>query len=216
VTCQNSKQTYLREILEMESKNQSNQSSTTPDSASHLFERTPSHEYIEEWTKTLMQPPFSEEVKDALSVLVFRLGLEWLALPTIFFKEVASRRMVHHIPHRSDKILKGVVNLNGELKLYVALDQLLEIKTITSSLASATSYQQDRIVAIAKEGDLWVFPVEEIDGIYRWDLAQIENVPVNVSKSTADFVKGIMKMENKSVGLIDEELLFSSLKRSIQ
>jgi chemotaxis-related protein WspD len=185
-------------------------------SSSHLFERAAPSEYIEEWTNALMQPPSSEKGEETLSYMVFRLGVEWLALPTVFFKEVTTRRSVHRIPHLGGKILQGIVNLNGELKLYVALDRLLEIKSIPSSPSSNVQYQQDRIMAIAKEGDLWVFPVDEIYGIYRWNLAHLENVPANISKSTADFLKGIMKLENKSVGLLDEELLFSSLKRSIQ
>lgn len=184
--------------------------------ASHLFERSPTQEYIEEWTEALMQHPSPEKFKGALSVMVFRLGREWLALPTICFKEVAHRRPVHRIPHRSDKILLGIVNLNGELKLCVAAHQLLEIESFTLPGSNSFSYHYDRMIAIAKEGDLWVFPVDEIDGIYDWDLAVIEKVPVNLSKSTANFLKGIMKMGNKSVGLLDEELLFSSLKRSIQ
>ena len=35
-----------------------------------------------------------------LSVVIFRLGLEWLALPTGAFAEVAERRALHTLPHR--------------------------------------------------------------------------------------------------------------------
>lgn len=182
--------------------------------ASTLFERAPSQEYIEEWTESLLQA-LSETPKDILSVMVFRIGQEWLALPTVYFKEVTVRRLVHPLPHKNNKILQGVVNLNGELKLYVALDQLLEIES--TAYPPRYPYQEDRMMAIAKEGDLWVFPVDEIDGIYHWeDLSSLENVPVNVSKSKADYLKGIMKIGNKSIGLLDEELLFASLKRSVQ
>ncbi len=100
------------------------------DSASRLLDRKPEDGYIKEWTEGLRQPYHSENAGETLSVLVFRLGKEWLALPTIFFKEVMHRRPVHRIPHRSSKILLGIVNLNGELKLYVALHELLQIEML--------------------------------------------------------------------------------------
>jgi chemotaxis-related protein WspD len=168
-----------------------------PDAASRLFQKVPDKAYIEEWTQSLSQLEFSEQVLNALSVLVFR-------------------RSVHVVPHRSGKILQGVVNLNGELELYVALHELLQIETSIAFQTSRLPYQRDRMMAIVKDGELWTFPVDEVDGIYKWNLLEIENVPVNVSKSAVNYIKGIMKMENRSIGLLDEELLFASLKRSLQ
>lgn len=191
-------------------------SDSSPYTASDLFKRPAEEKYIQEWTEALGKQTFSEQSSDKLSVVVFRLGKEWLALPTIFFKEVTHRRPMHRIPHRSGKILLGIVNLNGELELYVALHELLQIEALIAPSSSLIHYQLDRMVAIIKEGERWVFPVDEMDGIYEWDLSKIENVPVTISKSSINYIKGIMKMKEKSVGLLDEELLFSSLKRSIQ
>lgn len=184
------------------------------DPASHLFERPPNEEYIKEWTATLSQPTPPEQALNLLSVLIFRLGQEWLALPTIFFKEVTHQRQVHHIPHRRSKILQGIVNLNGELELYVALHELLQIEMSMVSSSNRFPYQSNRMMAIIKEGKLWVFPVDEIEEIHSWNLLDLENVPVNLSKSKNNYLRGIMKVENKSIGLLDDELLFASLKRS--
>lgn len=183
--------------------------------ASHLLKRIPPESYMQELTEALKNPPAIEYSHEILSVLVFRLGQEWLALPTIFFKEITHRRPVHRIPHRYSPLLLGIVNLNGELQLYVALHELLNIEHAKMIQTNPTHYQENRMVAIAKEGELWVFPIDEMDGIYHWNLSLIENVPINVSKSTTNFVKGVMKMDNKSVGLLDDELLFSTLKRNI-
>jgi chemotaxis-related protein WspD len=180
-----------------------------------LFESKPSQDYIEEWTHSLLELESQEPPLNSLSVFVFRLGKEWLALATIYCKEITHRRPVHVIPHRTGKVLQGIVNLNGELELYVALHELLQIETSIDFHASMP-YQRNRMMAIIKDGEQWAFPVDEVDGIYKWNLLKIENVPVNVSKSAVNYIKGIMRMENKSVGLLDEELLFASLKRSIQ
>lgn len=185
-------------------------------SASTLLERPPPQEYLQEWTNILMRQSEGESTEETICVMVFRLGQEWLALETIYFKQVVHRRLIHRIPHRSGKTLLGMVNINGELQLCVALNRLLEIDQVITSHPSRVPYHQDRMMTIEKEHDLWIFPVDEIEGIQIWNLSAIENVPVNVSKSTASYLKGIINIGQKSVGLLDDELLFYSLKRSIQ
>lgn len=186
------------------------------DSSASLLDRKPEAGYIKEWTESLRQPFQVGDAVETISVIVFRLGNEWLALPTIYLKEVMPRRPFHRIPHRSNKILLGIVNLNGELKIYVALHELLQIEMLLDPTSNRSSYQSNRMMVAVKEGEFWIFPVDEVDGIYQWNLLEMENVPVNVSKSLTNYVKGIMKMENKNAGLLDEELLFASLKRSVQ
>lgn len=206
----------ISRIIEDQSIKEAEALLINPDSASHLFEKKPDEDYVRESTESLRQPFLFREGADKLSVLVFRLGVEWLALPTIYLKEVTQRRVVHSIPHRASPILKGIVNLNGELKLYVSLHELLQIDLPKEQEKGRLAYQRNRMMAIAKDGELWVFPVDEIDGIYYGDVLKIENVPVNVIKSSVNFIKGIIKLRNKGIGLLDDELLFTSLKRSIQ
>lgn len=181
-------------------------------SASVLLNRPPLEEYTDEWTDALMRKADTQSKVGTLSVVVFRLGTEWLALPTIFFNQVIHHRTIHTIPHRKDNVLTGVVSLEGELQICIALHKLLEIEadSITKKNQNYT-----RMIAIEKNEDLWVFPVDEIDGIYLWDLSLLENIPVNVSKSTASYLKGIMNVGNRNMGLLDEELLFYSLKKGV-
>lgn len=181
------------------------------EAAARLFERPPDEAYIQEWTEVLKEPA-ADEIIETLSVLVFRLGKEWLALPTICFQEVAHRRPVHRIPHRSGNILQGLVNFNGKLELYIHLHALLQIEILNISHSNHILYQRNRMVAIIKEGELWVFPVDEVDRIYHWPLSAVEDVPATILKSTVNYVKGMMYMDDKIVGLLDEELLFSSLR----
>lgn len=144
---------------------------------------------------------------DSLSVLVFRLGKEWLALSTIFIKEVTHSKPFHAIPHHGHSILKGFVNIDGEMKLAVSLHELLKVEPISGI------HQSNRMIAIVNENDNWVFPVDEIDGIYHWVTKEIEPIPVG---SSSNYTKGRMVQESKSIGLLDEELLFTGLKRSLQ
>ena len=55
--------------------------------------------YMAEWTSHLAEPKQLVE-RDSESALIFRVGVEWLALPTAVVKEVANLKSVHSLPHR--------------------------------------------------------------------------------------------------------------------
>lgn len=181
------------------------------DSAKWLLDRPPDDEYLAEWATLLQKEKTIEGTKAEGSVVIFRLFQEWLAFSTLSFAEVADIRKIHRIPHRTNKILLGVVNLRGQLKLTAALHHLLEVESVESSSLDTKTY--NRMLAVRKNEDQWIFPVSEVYGIYRYDVDQLQNVPVTVAKSTANFFKGIIQWKGKSVGYIDDELLFTSLKR---
>src|SRR5205807_2699109 len=68
--------------------------------ASRRFLDAPSPEaYLEEWTARLTSP-IEETATDLQSVLIFRLGEEWLALRVQVLLEVSNPRPIHRIPHR--------------------------------------------------------------------------------------------------------------------
>jgi len=54
---------------------------------------------------------------NTVSVLIFRLGVEWFGLSAKLFKEVTQTKKIHTVPHRSNQIFLGVVNVRGELLL---------------------------------------------------------------------------------------------------
>ena len=59
---------------------------------------------------------------------IFRLGREWLALPTHVCQEMAEMRPIHTLPHRSGPVLLGLVNIRGSIRLCVSLRELLGLE----------------------------------------------------------------------------------------
>lgn len=182
-------------------------------SAKMLLDRKSEESYIAEWTALLQQPATLEGKADEQSVVVFRLAGEWLALSTAIFAEVAHTRTVHRIPHRSGFLLLGLLNLRGQLRLCVSLHKLLELEE--AGHVGGRRRQYARLISIRKGEEQWTFPVDEVTGVIRFKNSQIQNVPVTVAKSTANYLHGVMQWEDKNVGLLDEELLFQSLRRSL-
>jgi chemotaxis-related protein WspD len=187
-------------------------------SANRLLERRPDEDYIDELTRLIVKEKESMEMTAEMSLLIFRLYREWLAISTHVLHEVAQSRIIHKIPHRSGHVLMGLVNLRGQLRLSIALHNLLQIETATPEqiipiqIGRKSSYQ--RMLSVQQGEDQWIFPVDEVFGIYHCTTKQILNVPVTVAKSTANYLKGVINWENRNIGYLDEELIFHSLKRS--
>src|SRR5262245_17096595 len=105
--------------------------------ARDFFGRSAPTGYLTEWTQWLAgstdlacgeaDHDVIQGDRDLISVLIFRLGKEWLAFRTQAVAEVTAPRPVHRIPHRSSSILIGLVNLRGQLQLQVSLHGLLGV-----------------------------------------------------------------------------------------
>ncbi len=143
-----------------------------------------------------------------VSSFVFRLGSRWFSCSTSLVKEVVGQKPVIQIPHKTNAILRGVVNINGELQLCVSLHQLLGIKQLMWN-------QYNRIVVIAKKGEIWAFAAEEIQGTLACDYNQIHPFSFESSHSISNYLLGTILFEEKEVNVLDEELLLSSLRRSL-
>ena len=189
-------------------------------SGRNLLEREAPTAYIAEWTQLLAVEKVttnghSLQRQATLSVVIFRLGGEWLALPANLFKEVNQVSSIHKLPHRSNSIFLGLINIRGEIQMCISLNALLNIdsSSVTSQNSSNVVYQ--RMVVIEKEEDRWVFPVDEIYGIHRLSPKEIRNVPASVSKSTNTYTKGIIYWQDKNVSYLDDELLLYTLSRRV-
>lgn len=178
-------------------------------SAAILLNRIPDQRYIDEWTILLQTERERTAVFAEISVVIFRLGREWLALATHIFDEIADCRVIHSLPHRTNSIFLGVTNLRGQLRLCVALHNLLEIEQPKNVKITEIQSAYKRMISIQQKGQNWVFPVNEVHGILRCDSSVLQNVPVTVSKSKANYLRGVIRWEGRDVGYLDEELLTS-------
>src|SRR5262245_65470794 len=122
---------------------------TRPDVGA-FFDRPPPPDYLEEWARRLAQPP--EQVdSDLQSFVVFRVRSEWLALPADVFAEVTDPQPIHAIPHRTNAVLLGLVNVRGQLRLAVSLKGLLDIEGETDDNSPAP-----RCLILRDGADQWV------------------------------------------------------------
>lgn len=201
-----------------------------------LLEREAPDEYREEWTKLLANDGShakgdrreerlstvgeNVEIVNQVSVLIFRLGIECFALSAKLFREVTSRTMIHQVPHRTNQTFLGLANVRGELLLCISLKHLLGLSSQPNETTAEKSMRlspvvYQRTIAIEKNGKSWVFEADEIYGIHRLTAEDLRNVPAVSSKSTKAYTQGIIQWNDRSVNLLDDELLFYTLDRRI-
>jgi chemotaxis-related protein WspD len=93
-------------------------------------------DYLTRWTSHVAQVKTLTEI-DTHSVVIFRIADEWLALPTILFKEIAGIGAIHSVPHRQNGVMLGLTNIRGELLVCVSLQELL-------GLQQSSKYKHDK------------------------------------------------------------------------
>ena len=177
-----------------------------------LLDRPLLPEYRRAWTEH-----FARDKKLASparhSALLFRINAEWLALPTPAFQEVAEHRPVHSLPHRRQGIVLGLVNVRGELLICVSLGHLLGLARSPLRESARTAYH--RLLVAKWDSYRFVFPADEVRGILRFQTTELQEPPATLTKSRLSYTQGILCWQGRTVGLLDAELLFSSLNRSL-
>ena len=99
---------------------------TSPSQARTFFNREPPPQYLEEWVQRLAQPEEHVE-QDLLSLVIFRLHDEYLAVQTRWLVEVTLPQPIHAIPHRTNEVVLGLVNIRGQLRICFSAHGLLGV-----------------------------------------------------------------------------------------
>ncbi|ACK66065.1 CheW protein [Rippkaea orientalis PCC 8801] len=204
-----------------------------------LLQREAPEGYIEEWGEILAQEwkhqskkktqssvalhTYESESSEILCLTIFRVGQEWLALPVSVIKEITPCCPVHILPHRSNHVFLGIVNIRGEILMCISLRDLLGLphvdpvssktkKSLTLGGRSGISpvvYQ--RMIVIDIQDNRWVFPVDEISDIHRLSSDQLSNTPVVIAKTPDTYTKKILHIDGKQINYLDHELIFYEL-----
>ncbi|MCS0660742.1 chemotaxis protein CheW [Massilia terrae] len=157
--------------------------------------------YRESWAEQLRRPKPCPQVGDA-SALLFRIGGEWLALPSGLALSVAPLGPVHRLPHRERPGLLGVVNIGGRLAPAIALGPLLGIGA-ESPPAVEGRHVFGRLLVIAAGAHSCALPVTELHGIVRYDRGAL----ATPAQPWAAQLDGVLAHDGVHAGLLNGALL---------
>jgi chemotaxis-related protein WspD len=170
--------------------------------------------YLAEWTSHFAQPKPAEDT-ETRSIVIFRIGSEWLALPTSVVMEVANLLPVHSLPHRRSGAVLGLANVRGELLICVSLGQIVGVETSAETSRERRSAVYRRLLVIGREDVRVVCPVDEVHGVHHAHSRELKEVPATVAKATVTYSTALLSWRDRSVGILDDQLVFYSLKRGL-
>lgn len=188
-----------------------------------LLERLPPDDYLREWTTVLSETQRGSESSKlsadgsvvrsdhSLSVMIFRLATELFALPVKCFLEVSAPFVVHSVPGRSNQLFLGMVNVRGEIMLAASLTELLGL----SSAAGADQQPAGRMAVAGTPEGKWVFPIDEIFGLYLFNREHVKPAPVVITNADQSYSCGVFQWQNRCVALLDADQIFQALNRRI-
>jgi chemotaxis-related protein WspD len=150
------------------------------------------------------------------SVVVFRIGTEWLALPTEVVQEVTGQGTIRTMPDHRGGILRGLINVRGELLLCVSLSILLGLDPVAIGTASAGTTPSDRLL-ICKHGEgRLAFQVSEVHGLHRYRPTDLREAPATLTRaSKGAYTLGVAPWRERIVGYLDNELMFYALDKAL-
>ena len=210
-----------------------------------LLERLEPEGYAAEWTALIASSRQRQQSakSDRVSVTIFRLGNEWLALSANVFEQVTAPSPVHAMPHNHKPLLRGIVNVRGQLLPCVSIHSLLGMEdpepvgaaqfypspqmspsafsSVPSSVVSKKqsvlqSGQQGgypRLVVIQQNAEKWCFEVDELYGLHYCQLDQLRRSPALNNQALSSFSKAMFSWHEQSVSYLDVDRLFIALRQ---
>ncbi len=157
----------------------------------------------------------SETAVATRSLLVFRLGEEWLALATRVLVEVAPQTPVHALPHQRSRALLGVANVRGALVACLSLVELLGLEPGAAAPVAPGSRSGARLLVLDAPGGHLLVPVDEVQGIHAFPLDQLAVAAQDNRLDPAKCSRGVLQWQTRSLRLLDEEQLLQGLLRSL-
>jgi chemotaxis-related protein WspD len=154
---------------------------------------------------------------DMQSAIVFRLRAEWYAIRTAVCLEIADLRPIHSLPHRRNAAVLGVANVRGGLLVCISLAVILGVTSRPDAIPTQTRRRAlvPRLLVARGTAGAVVFPVDEVQGMERFRAGDLKAVPATVAQAQATYTQALMPPGDRTVGLLDEQLLFYTVERAL-
>jgi chemotaxis-related protein WspD len=182
--------------------------------AAQLLDRDVPEEYLRQSTEIVAAKQSVVETNFA-SVVVFRIGSEWLALPTAVIKEIGEPSALHRLPHRGG-IVEGIVSIRGEVLVSILLEVLLGFQKPPREAPSGSQTVKERMIVCERDGDRIAFLASDVYGVHRYLPRNLRNIPATVARAAATYTIGILPWkDNETIGCLDAELVFYGINKGL-
>jgi chemotaxis-related protein WspD len=162
-----------------------------------LLDRPASEEYLAEVTGFVAEPAEARKAANQ-SALLFSLGNERFAVWARDVLEVAEVAIPRRIPHRTNGIFRGIVNLQGRLELCVSLAGLLGLDSEAPPFGGKV-----RVLVVAHNGLRWVFTIDAVRGMHRMHDSALIEIPASAARRDQAYLTGLFTLQEEAFGVLD-------------
>jgi chemotaxis-related protein WspD len=181
------------------------------DAARAFLDRPAPPGYLAEITQELSLEA-QARVPQTVSVVVFEVGEQLLAIDTKAVVEVTTPRVPHRVGHRTGRVFSGLVNIHGQLELCCSLAGLLQI----DASKSAAKAGQARMLLVEHEGLRWSFEAAAVHGVQRFEAADISAAPATSQHDASSYVQQVLRFGERRAGHLDLVRTFQALEASLR
>ncbi|BCR06965.1 chemotaxis protein CheW [Desulfuromonas versatilis] len=148
----------------------------------------------EEYWQGIDQPPAAED-RQQREILVFRIGGERFAVPSVLAREVLRLPQVVRVPMVQEAI-RGIINLRGEIVAVTDLARLL-------GQAAQELDPAGRLVVVRAAGITTALLVARVEGIRRVAADAVEPLSHGLAGLPREAVEGQVSLEGELLVLLD-------------
>jgi chemotaxis signal transduction protein/HPt (histidine-containing phosphotransfer) domain-containing protein len=108
-------------------------------------------------------------------------------------REITTIKPIHRLPHRGQGLIRGLVNIRGELRICISLGTLLGLHQGNLTNRDLGYDVFARMMLIDRDSDQFVFPVTEVQGTHRFAGHDLRAVPTTIGKAKATYTRNILQ-----------------------
>ena len=144
----------------------------------------------------------SQSESDLLQLVIFQLGGEEFGVEIMQVQEIIRMPEITRIP-QSPEYVEGVINLRGKIIVVINLDSRFAL--------NSKELDDDSRIIIVEVGDNVIgIIVDSVSEVLRLSTSNVEPAPEIIStKIKADYLKGVGKLDDRLLILLDLEKVLS-------
>jgi len=157
--------------------------------------------------KEVSKKMVDSDTNDEIQLVVFELGDEEFGVEISQVREIIKPVDITKMPNTPDHV-NGVINLRGSITTVMDLRKKLGIHH------SQETNQKMRIVIIELEDNTIGMMVDSVSEVLRLPLSDIDSKVNETSEIDAEYIRGIGKLENRMLILLDLNKVISAKEMS--
>jgi purine-binding chemotaxis protein CheW len=143
-----------------------------------------------------------QKALNEIQLVIFCLGREEFGMDIAQVKEIIRMQNVTPMP-RSPQFIEGIINLRGQIIAVMDMAQRF-------GMESSKRTDKARIVVVEVQGNTVGVVVDEVPEVLRISLDDIAEAPEMIETQVhADFIKGVGKLENRLIVLLNADKILS-------